>query len=168
MVERPEEPPLLTRADARLLAALTESSREGRPVTLGELVHDADWLNRSIPTFAEMSFGLPRLIAAGFMTVEAGTPPGLRFQATPKATRLRASVNAHSLGDLLVGMEQAVGAAVYPAPESAEDRSLGPLPGLQSEDLEAAIKAHGEWVDRWAKPFVAAARLLTKWQNGKS
>lgn len=165
--ERPGSPPL-NRADAWLLAALTESSREGRPVTLRELVHDADWLNRSIPTFDELSFGLPRLMTAGFLTVHQDAATGVRFEATPKATRLRSSVKGKTLGDTLMGMEQAVGAVVYPAAEPPEDRSLGPLPGLQPEDLGAAVQAHGEWVERWSKPFVVAGRLLTKWQNRKS
>jgi hypothetical protein len=69
MAERPETDPRLSRADAWLLAALTERSHDGRSVTLQEFVHDADWLGRMIPTFDEMSFGLPRLISAGFMTV---------------------------------------------------------------------------------------------------
>lgn len=47
----------LTRSDAWLLAALTEGLRDGRPVNLRDFVNDADWLNRLIPTFDEMSFG---------------------------------------------------------------------------------------------------------------
>ena len=36
---------------------------------------------------------------------------------------------------------------------------------LEPDDLEVAIREHGEWVERWSKPFVGAARALTRWQN---
>jgi hypothetical protein len=163
--DRDESHLRLNRSDAWLLAALTEGSHDGRAVTLQDLVHDADWLNRLIPTFDEMSYGLPRLIAAGFMTVGQDVKKGIVFRATPKAIRLRKSVKAGTLGGVLEGVGNAVGAAPYPDPEPPEDRSLGRLPGLEPEDLDAAVDAHGAWVDRWSKPFVAAAQTLTKWQN---
>ena len=58
--------PPLTRSDAWLLAAITES---GRPVDLGGLIHDADWVNRLIPTFDELSYGIPRLASHGYVVV---------------------------------------------------------------------------------------------------
>jgi hypothetical protein len=163
--ERPDTRPRLNRTDAWLLAALTEGSHDGRPVTLQEFVHDADWAGRMIPTFDEMSFGLPRLVAAGFMTVGDNVKPGIVFRATPKATRLRKSIKARTIGDVLVGMAQAVGAEPYPDPEPLDDRSLGRLPGLEREDLDAVVQAHGEWVDRWAGPLVSVAHAVTKWQS---
>ena len=153
MAESRGSHPRLNRADAWLLAVLTEGSHDGRPVTLQDLVHDADWLQRLIPTFDEVSLGLPRLIAAGFMTVGHDVKRGIVFRATPKATGLRESVDAKSLGGLLEGVVRAVGAEPYPDPEPPEDRSLGRLPGLEPDDLDAAIRSHGEWVDRWSKPF---------------
>jgi hypothetical protein len=160
--------PPLTRSDAWLLAALTEGSHDGRPVKLRDFVHDADWLNRAIPTFDETSFGLPRLIAAGFLVVGYDPKEGLVFRATPKATKLRASVKAKSLGDVLNGVVEAVGAAPDPEPELAEDRSLGRLPGLEADALDTAVREHGEWIERWSKPFIAVAHALSKWQNRKS
>lgn len=166
--EGPGSHPPLTRSDAWLLAALTEGSHDGRPVNLRDFVNDADWLNRLLPTFDEMSFGLPRLVAAGFLVVGYDPKEGLVFRATPKATKLRDSVKAKSLGDVLNGVGEAVGAAPYPEPEPAEDRSLGRLPGLESDALDTAIQEHGGRIGRWSKPFIAAAHALTKWQNRKS
>jgi hypothetical protein len=160
--------PPLTRSDAWLLAALTEGSDDGRPVDLRELINDADWLNRMIPTFDELSFGLPRLVAAGFLVVGQGAKKGLVFQATPNATRLRGSVKAKSLGDVLNGVGEAVGALPYPEPEPPEDRSLGRLRGLEPDALDVAVQEHGKWVERWSKPFIVLAHALTKWQNRKS
>jgi hypothetical protein len=160
--------PPLTRSDAWLLAALTEGSHDGCPVNLRDFVNDADWLNRLIPTFDEMSFGLPRLVAAGFLVVGYDPKEGLVFRATPNATKLRDTVKAKSLGDVLNGVGEAVGAAPYPEPEPAEDRSLGRLPGLESDALDTAIQEHGERIERWSKPFIVAAHALTKRQNRKS
>ena len=158
--------PALTRADAWLLAAFTEGSSPGRPVRLRDLVHDADWLNRAIPTFDEMSFGLRRLVAAGFLVIQTDRKGGLRFEATPTATSLRRSLRPNRLG-VIEAMGEAVGATPYPSPEPAEDRSLGPLAGLDAASLEKAIRQHGEWVERWSKPFMVAARALVWWQNRK-
>ena len=99
------------------------------------------------------------------MTVGQDVKKGIIFRATPKATRLRKSVKAGTLGGVLEGVADAVGAAPYSDPEPPEDRSLDRLPGLEPEDLDAAIEAHGEWVKRWSKPWVVAAQALTKWQN---
>jgi hypothetical protein len=129
------------------------------------LIHDADWLNRAIPTFDEVSFGVPRLIAAGFVTVGNSPKSGIVFRVTPKAVHLRKSIKAKTLGDVLGQVGRAVGAEPYPNPEPPEDRSRGRLPGLAPEDLDAAIRAHSEWVGRWSRPFVVLARLLTRWQN---
>ncbi len=109
--------PALTRSDAWLLAALTEGSRGGHPVTLAKFVHDADWLNRAIPTFDEISFGFPRLVGHGLMTVD-----GLRLRATPRAIALRTSIRGGALGSVLNGVGDRVGARPYPDPE-VENRS---------------------------------------------
>jgi hypothetical protein len=144
------------------LAALTEGSHDGRAVNLRDFVDAADWLNRLIPTFDEVSFGLPRLEAAGFLIVSKDPKAGLVFRATPEATKLRRSVKAKTLGSVLNGVGEAVGAAPYPQPEPAEDRSLGRLPGLDSDDLDVAIQEHAERVERWSKPLIAAAWALSK------
>jgi hypothetical protein len=108
------------------------------------------------------------LVAAGFLIVGDDEKHNLAFRATPKATRLRRSVKPKSRGDVLSLLGQAVGAAPYPEPEEAEDRSLGPLAGLDPEDLDTAVREHGEWVDRWSKPLFVAARVVSWWLNRKS
>jgi hypothetical protein len=151
-----------------LLAALTEVSHDGRAVNLRNFVDAADWLNRLIPTFDEVSFGLPRLVAAGFLIAGNDAKLGLVLRATPTATKLRRSVKAKTLGGVLNGVGEAVGAAPYPEPEPAEDRTLGRLPGLDSGDLDTAIQEHSERVERWSKPFIVVTHALSKWQNRKS
>jgi hypothetical protein len=159
--------PSLTRSDAWLLAALTEGSHDGRAVSLRDLVHDADWLNRLIPSFDELSFGLPRLIAAGFLTVGSDGENGPVLRATPKAIELRRSVKARSLGDVITGMEQAVGARSHPVPE-VEDRSLGRLPGFAPEDLEAAYTQHREGLGQSVADAAALQVLIERHIQGAS
>jgi hypothetical protein len=148
--------PALTRSDAWLLAAITEGSR-GQAVTLEEFVHDCDYLNRAIPTFDEVSLGIPRLVAAGLVTVQGQT-----FRATEPALRLRRSLGAKTLGDVLDQMAAALGATPYPDVEPPEDRSRGRLVGLEPEDLEGAIRTYKSWFVRWTKPLVWAGHLLSR------
>jgi hypothetical protein len=77
-------------------------------------------------------------------------------------------VKAKTLGSVLSGVADAVGATPYPQPEPAEDRSLGRLPGLDPDDLDAAVREHAERVERWSKPFIAVAHALSRWQNRRS
>jgi hypothetical protein len=145
--------PALTRSDAWLLASLTEGSRAGQPVTLAKFVHDADWLNRAIPTFDELSFGFLRLVAHGLMTVD-----GLRLRATPRAIALRKSIRGGTLVSVLNGVGERVGARPYPEPE-VEDRSLGRLQGLGPSDLESAVQEYSRSMDRWSFPIIATIKL---------
>ena len=160
--------PALTRSDAWLLAAIADGSIRRKPIPLASLVEHADWLNRAIPTFDEVSFGLPRLMAHGLVTIENGG-----YRATTKAVALRRSVKARTLGGVLLGMAAAVGARPYPEPES-EDRALRRLPGLKPDDLDEAVRSHHRSIDRWgrvlkgtiraadlvARPLLAAKRRL--------
>jgi hypothetical protein len=148
-------PVRLTEADASLVAALTESS--GRLVPLQNLVHDYDWLNRAIPTFDEVSFGVPRLVAEGYATVSASSSGDLLIGATSAAMRLRREATGSPVA--------AIAAAVGASRAVAEDRSLGRLTGLTPEALDSAVAAHGSWVDRWSRPFTFLARLLAKGQG---
>jgi hypothetical protein len=149
----------LTRADAALLAALTESGARG--VDLPSLLHDYDWLHRAIPTFDELRFGLPRLTARGFAQIGRNGRGELRFRATPSACDLRRRVDATRIGGVAEGLADLVGA---PPPDSEmEDRSLGPLAGLRQDDLDSALASYDAWVRRWSRPLVAISRVVGWW-----
>lgn len=147
--------PRLTEADTWLVAALTESS--GRPVPLRNLIHDFDWLNRATPSYDDLSFGIPRLVAAGYAVVSKSPSGDLLFAGTAESMRLRRSAKGHAA--------VAIHAALRSATGPVEDRSLGRLPGLTPEALDAAVAAHWSWIDRWSRPLVAIARLLAKRQG---
>jgi len=150
-----ESAPSLTAADAWLMAALTESS--GRLVPLQNVIHDYDWLNRAIPTFDDVSFGIPRLVAAGYASASESSSGELLLGATPQAMRLRQSPIGHPV--------EAIAAALRANTGAAEDRSLGRLRGLTPQALDAAVAAHGSWVHRWSRPLIFLARLLAKRQG---
>lgn len=147
--------PNFVRADSWLLAAIVEGSADtpsGMSKKLQEFVHDCDWLNRSIPSFHEVSYGLQRLAAAGYVTFEREPGHVLRLKATSKALKVAASVHrpARTLGDVLTGFTGRLGCRPYPSPE-VEDRSLGPLAGFEQEEWDAAVKAYRQWFDDTAK-----------------
>ena len=158
--------PALTESDAWLLAALTESPHPDRPVNLRDFIDNADWLYRGIPTFDQVSFGLPRLAAAGLVVVEQDATEGLVLRATPKAIKLRHLRQARPLGDDLKDIDEAIMAAAEPEP--VEDRTLGRLPGLVAADLDAAIKEHGERIESLSKPNIAIAQGVIQQQKRKS
>ena len=127
-------------------------------MNLRDFIDNADWLYRGIPTFDQVSFGLPRLAAAGLLVVEEDAQEGLVLRATPKAINLRRLMKAKPPGDDLKEIDEAIRAAAHPAPEPAEDRSLGRLSGLGAVDLDAAIREHGERVEQLSPPYVAIAQ----------
>jgi hypothetical protein len=131
----------LTRSDAWFLGAIADGSADGRWLTLSQFVEESDWLSRAIPTFDEVSYGLPRLIAAGYIEVDIDGGGMLLIRATADGLSVRRSVDAATLGGVLFGMAAAVGAAPYPEPQH-EDRSRGRLDGLDPDALRRAVAEH--------------------------
>jgi len=114
-----------------------------------------DWENRLVPTFDELSYGLPRLEAHGLATVEGG-----RFAATQKALAVRADLHPDGLGHVIELMGHAIGAKRLAA--SREDRSLGRLAGLTESALSAAVQEHAAEVDRWAETWIPRFRRIER------
>ena len=143
------------RSDAWLLAAIAEHSPSGSAQKLQEFVHDCDWLNRSLPTFDEVSFGLQRLSQAGYVELERELGKILRLKATPQATQLgeRVHAAASTLGDVLDGFNKELATPSYLEPE-IEDRSLGRLPDFREDEWDAAVDAYGQWFHATAKELL--------------
>lgn len=148
--------PPLTRSDAWIVAALCETGRD-RPMRLRDLIYQADWLNRSILSFDELSFGLPRLEAAGLVDVTQGID-GPLVRATSEGRTLRGQVRAETLGGVLAGMAAAVGAPAYPEPET-EDRSLGRLPRFSEAQWRAEVAGYRRAFRADAGQVVAAGAM---------
>jgi hypothetical protein len=163
---RGDSRPTLTRSDALLLTALMLTSDDTHPVSLPALLDTADYLDRLPPTYDEVSFGLPRL--AAYLAVDPDPAGGLCFRALPEATRLRAGLKASAWIDAVHEIKEVLGTVPYPDPEPDEDRSLGRLPGLEAADVDAASSLHGEWVQRYAMPLIAAqgAEYLARLRKG--
>lgn len=129
---------------------------------LWELVSSADYLNRLLPTFDEVSYGLPRLAAAGYVETERDPAGELRLRATAAAVSLRRTIDRQRHRDLLTSFTEAVGARSFPEAEPAPDRSLGRLTGLAEADFNLAIRRHAAFVRHWGKPLIAASRLVVR------
>jgi hypothetical protein len=137
--------PRLNLTDAWLLAALLWRPHPERPAELWEVLENADWLNRAVPTYDMVSFGLQRLTAAGYVLSDAtGT------SATPKALqlldRLKSQPIPDSLNGPVIAMERWLGVAPWPLPEE-DDRYLGRLPDLTADDFAAAEAKCRRWSD---------------------
>jgi hypothetical protein len=147
--------PAFVRSDAWLLAAIASQRPWGSAQKLQEFVHDCDYLNRSIPTFDEVSFGLPRLAAAGYVTFEREAGHVLRLVATPKTAELDSRIGVRlrprppenklsSLGDMLAAFGAELGCKPYPERE-VEDRSLGRMPDFEPLEWKKAVAAYDAW-----------------------
>lgn len=148
---RATEPrPRLTRSDGLLLAALLVSAPPGSPADLKGLLGSADYLNTSIPTFDEVSFGLARLAETGWLTLDYSTEDGFLMTAGSAAVELLDAFSVTSAGirELPAAVQGAIGAAPYPDPE-VEDRSVGRMPGLRPEDLAVAYLDHPDVARKW-------------------
>jgi hypothetical protein len=153
---------ILSASDAWILAALTEEGHFRRAHHLKDLIHDMDWLNRQMPSFDELSFGLQRLVVAGLARA-AGSENVLKIEPTTRAIELRIRVDhsARTLGGVLLEMERALVAEGL-LQNGNEDRSHGRLQELSPVTFEQAMSEHSRWVNRWARPWLLAARVLRR------
>jgi hypothetical protein len=129
---------VLTQLDGMLLDGLV-ARRDSRWLRLDELIENIDWLDRWVPNFDEVSYGLPRLIAAGFGEVR-GSGSDLRVRATPRAIDLARTSKTRFMGDVV--------AARPWGEEDAEDWSGGRMPGLDETTWSDAIRIRKEAFDR--------------------
>lgn len=146
-----------TRMDALMLAAAAEGRRE--PVSLAKLIERIDWLGRVVPTFEELSYGANRLKAAGLIDVYPVASGEVTFAPTSRARELWRSVRPQGRAPLVEAIAEVLGAARYPDDE-VENRSLGPLPGLTSDAVEAAVRAHAQDVDWFSKRIASVVRRI--------
>lgn len=140
----PGRPSAYTRSDALLLAALMigGGGPDGRPVTLSGLLSTVDALNHSIPTFDEVSFGIPRLVAGGFAAVLPGEAGDLALRPSTAANELLQF--SRRSRDFASDVAVALGTLPYPEPE-AEDRSPGRLADLDRAAFDRELQVNQSW-----------------------
>lgn len=142
--------PQLTQLDAMVLDGLV-ARRDQRWLRLDQLIDHIDWLDRWVPDFDEISYGLPRLIAAGHAEVR-GQRGELMLRATPRAIALARANRSRFMGD-------AVGARPW-GEQVPDDRTLGRLPGLDEATWDAAVRANREAFDRALSGLVTTGCLI--------
>lgn len=150
--------PRLNRTDAWMIGALTETRRGAEPMRLRAFVNNADWLNRAIPTFDDVSFSFARLLARGYLRLSHDRHGKLMVKGSEAAFDLRDRVQDHTLGGVLADLAAMVDAQPYPLAE-VEDRSLGRLPDFEPSEWETAVAANAAWMARATRPIVAAVWL---------
>lgn len=155
----------LTRTDAALLEAIAGH----RTVSLRALIEQFDFENRAIPTFDEVSYGLVRLIARGYIRATWSQKRGIRLFSTRAGEDLRRAAGRYRrktsrfkwprIGEYPSAISHLVGAPAWPQPE-LEDRSFGRLPKLSEVEWNAAVRSYERWFDQWSKPILAFGRVF--------
>jgi hypothetical protein len=153
---------LLTDTDVAILAGLADASRRaGRSVRLADLIGRIDMLFRWTPSFDDLSFGLPRLVAAGLAAPLAHQDREVWVAPTGDALQLRrAAQRLPGVGGVGVNMETE--AHHRGMTTSEEDRSLGRLPALTAESFESAMQKYEAWLRRSLGQRLLARLRLTR------
>jgi hypothetical protein len=128
--------PRLSSDDAWILTAL---GPPGSAVDLAELIERMDFIERSVPGFETFSFGLRRLQAVGFLTVEVNPAGGVRIRSEPAMALVRRAILHGSGITSVVKVARAIDAP-DPVDRVPDDRSLGPLPGFTPDAYERAYR----------------------------
>ncbi len=126
--------PRLAYDDAWILATL---GGPGPTVDLVELIDRMDFIERAVPGFDTFAFGLRRLQAAGFITVEVDPVGEVTIGREPAMSLVREAIQH---GDGITSVVRVARAIDAPDPTDRvpDDRSLGPLPGFTPESYERA------------------------------
>jgi hypothetical protein len=129
--------PALHWVDAWLLACLIDWRwRWSRPMKLSDLIDAGDRLFRGQPTFDDVSYSLPRLIAWGYLVAKRDIKGDLRLKATKAAFELKAQSKDKS--DSWSKVAKALGIPPGPPDAEEDDRSLGRFPDLDWSEFRAA------------------------------
>jgi hypothetical protein len=150
-----------TWSDGWILAALITS---GGQASVTQLVAQAEYLNRSLPTYDELSFGLARLVAAHLVEVSAGPAGGLLLTPTHQASGL---VEPGPMITMMFELIKTLCARPYPENE-VEDRSQGRRPGLELAEVEAALSDSLAWRSKVPPAVFAAFERVGLEQQGIS
>src|SRR6185503_11356823 len=155
----------LNGTDAWLLGAITETRRGAKPMQLWELVNNADWLNRSIPSFSEARTSLPRLVASGYLVMARDAQGRLTLKATDAAFDLRDRVRADTLGGVL----SEVATLVRREPDIPADdvSNLGASAVLTQAEWDAAVTKNSDWMERQIRRFLPGFRSPGSTSGGR-
>lgn len=144
------------------MAAITESSWRGQPVRVWEVIHDADELHRDIPSFDDLSYGLARFEAAGYVAIERDDRGDVVLRSTAEGRRLRRRADKMRDSPTAVhGMIVALHEAGYPG-AVLRHRHLGRLAGFEEDDYERAYREYHAWFSKASRPLLAT---MLRWEK---
>ena len=130
-----EVPRAFTWSDAWLLASLAIRTNGDSWIPLWSVIDTMDFLQHLAPTYDEVSYGLPRLRAAGLVAID-GTGDQLRLRVTQRSRELDVGPNAsrQSASAIQESIRSTIGA--HGRLDADEDRSLGRLEELDESDWD--------------------------------
>lgn len=164
----------LTRTDAALLDTIA-AWPFGFSISLPKLVENYDFNMRDIPTFDEISYGLARLMARGYITATYSDKRGVRLKRTRAGAALRQAAGRHRrsifrsrwprIGEYPTALGDLVGAPRWPA-EEVEDRSAGRLPKLTEHDWDLALEEYKRSWDTYFEATDRSVGLVRRYRKG--
>jgi hypothetical protein len=166
----------LTLTDAALLDIIA-AWPFGLSISLPKLIENYDFEMREVPTFDEVSYGLARLMARGYITGAYSAKRGIRLKRTRAGEDLRKAAGRHRrtfsthrwprIGEYGVAIGDLIGAPRWPA-EEVEDRSVGRLPNLARDvwdnEVEQYVKAGEKYIASAARVGRLMRRFL-RWRR---
>ena len=147
------EVPPLTISDVCILAATVNA---GDLASIERLPGDYEYLMRAPLDFDALSYGIPRLVAAGLVELPQDTNSARTIRATARAI----SLYPKGLGaiDAVFKLAQTLGAS---EDDLTADLSLGRLEGLVPSQIEAPNSASARWRAKVPPEILARARQVS-------
>jgi hypothetical protein len=160
----------LTYVDAELIEAICGDWWLRRAYTTAQLLDNVDFENRDVPTFDQVSYGLARLLACGYIKATYSPERGVRVRSTDKGVALRRSAGRlrrktspwrwARIGEHPAAIAELIGAPTPTAYGEVGDVSLGRLPKLTEADYEAATAANRREAERFMEREHLAIRII--------
>jgi hypothetical protein len=139
----------LTYMDAEILSAICGNRR---PIKLVQIINGVYFHNGEIPTFDQASFGLARLMTAGYIKTIDSNEAGIWVKATGRCLRLARAAERRRLerwpnhswardGERSAAFAELVGASVQSALNEVGDQSVGRIPNLTEDAFQSIVNA---------------------------
>jgi hypothetical protein len=151
----------LTETDCWIAGCIAAHGSTG--IGLSDLLDTYDFAMRMQLDFDEVSYAIPRLVAADLVNVDLAD----------HEVHLRPTTHALQLRDRRLGNGQSATwlsdeAWVWrPGPEPDEDRSLGRFTGLDREAYDRAVASYSAEVRRLAEPLIRVVRGFARRSRGR-
>jgi hypothetical protein len=156
-----------THTDAALLAQIGDGWWFRHGTSLKKLLENYDFDQRDVPTYDDVSYGLARLVAAGYVRATYSPTNGIRLYATPRrkalvreAEELRRRTSPFRwprIGEVSFAIAELLNAERSPKPD---DRTIGRLPRLDQAAWDEVVASYNKEWDETLRRARPAANVL--------